>query len=494
MKILTAAQMREVDRRTEELGISGPILMENAGHRVVEYIAARWPMLSRHRVVVLCGKGNNGGDGFVIARQLFTRFKLKALHVAAADPDLDSAPLRMLRAIGCPVYDCITEEMRAATLVVDAVLGTGMQGPARGKALDWIREINTSFPHASVIAVDVPSGMNSDSGVSEGEIARADVCVTFTAPKVCHALPPNCDLKGSLIIGKIGSPEALMEAITLHATQPEDFSPVLQRRARDTNKGDYGHVLVVGGAAGKTGAAEMAALAALRAGAGLTTVASSASKYSAPELMTEALPDSWQALEPLTHRKRVVAIGPGLGTAEWAKRLVADAVTHCRLPMVLDADALNSLAGRTWHSEGRLRVMTPHPGEMARLMGVTIEDVQRDRLTAAREYSSAHGVTVVLKGYRSVIAFPDGSTWINPTGSPALAKGGSGDILAGLMAGMLAQFPDRPREAILAAVYLHGLAGEKAAKATHERCVLAAQTLDYLPEALRECERSSDQV
>jgi NAD(P)H-hydrate epimerase len=162
--------------------------------------------------------------------------------------------------------------------------------------------------------------------------------------------------------------------------------------------------------------------------------------------------------------------------------------------MVLDADALNSLAGSTWHAEGRLRVITPHPGEMARLLGVTIDDVQRDRLTAAREYSSARGATVVLKGYRSVIAFPDGSTWINPTGSPALAKGGSGDILAGIMAGMLSQFPNSPREAVLAAVYLHGLAGEKAAKATHERCVLATQTLDYLPEALRECERSSDEV
>ena len=492
MKVLTSAEMREVDRRTEELGISGPILMENAGHRVVEYIAGRWPLLSKHRVVVLCGKGNNGGDGFVIARQLFTRFRTMSLHVAATDPDADSAPLQMLRACGCPVYDTITQEMRGATLVIDALLGTGLNGSARGKALEWIREINTSFPNAEVVAVDVPSGMSSDSGSSEGDVARANACVTFTAPKVCHVLPPNCNRYGELIVGRIGSPDALMSDVRLHLTEPADFARLLRPRASDSNKGDYGHVLVVGGAPGKTGAAEMAGLAALRAGAGLSTVASSRAESGTPEMMHAALPASWNELQPLTHRKRVVALGPGLGTEPWSRELVRDTVRECRLPLVLDADALNVLAGSDWRSNAGFRVITPHPGEMARLLQRTTEEIQAERIQSARDYSAGWGAVVVLKGYRTVIAFPDRRVWINPTGSPALAKGGTGDVLTGLMAGMLAQWPNDREAAVLAAVYLHGLAGQRAARAGFEACVLATDILQFLPEAMRECSRVSD--
>ncbi|HYP08854.1 MAG TPA: NAD(P)H-hydrate dehydratase [Bryobacteraceae bacterium] len=489
MKVLTSAEMRAVDRQTEELGSPGSILMENAGHRVVEYIAARWPILAKHRIVVLCGKGNNGGDGFVIARQLFTRFRTLSLHVAATDPDAESLPLQMLRACGCPVFDAITEEMRGATLVVDALLGTGLNGPARGKASEWIREINRSFPNAKVVAVDVPSGMHSDSGISEGDVARADVCVTFTALKICHVLAPNCDRVGDVIVGRIGSPDALLETIALHSTEPAEFAHLMQPRDRESNKGDFGHVLVVGGAAGKTGAAEMAGLAALRAGAGLATVASSAEKLTIPELMAEKLPASWTELEALTRRKRVVAIGPGLGTEPWAREMVRDAVRQCKLPLILDADALNTLAGTAWTSGSGFRVLTPHPGEMSRLLERSIEDIQRERLNSAREYAAACGAVVVLKGNRTMIAFPDGRTWVNPTGSPALAKGGTGDVLTGLIAGMLAQWPQHREAAVLAAVYLHGLAGQRAARATFEKCVLATDILAYLPEAMRECAR-----
>jgi hydroxyethylthiazole kinase-like uncharacterized protein yjeF len=494
LKILTAAQMNEVDRRTVEAGIPETVLMENAGHRVVEYLSGRWPILSKHRIVVLCGKGKNGGDGFVIARQLFTRFRPKSLHVAATHPDSDSDALRMLRACGCPVYDCITEEMRAATLVVDALLGTGLQGAARDKAAEWIREINSAFPHAKVIAVDVPSGMNSDSGTSEGNIARADVCVTFTALKVCHALPPNCDRVGDVIIGKIGSPEALMSDVALQLTNPAGFTRLLQPRAPDSNKGDYGHVLVAGGAEGKSGAAEMCGLAALRVGAGLSTVASSVAKFRNPELMAESLPQSWSALEPLLHRKRVLAIGPGLGTADWARSLVRDALHNAKPAMVLDADALNVLAGYQWKSQGRYRVLTPHPGEMSRLRGTSIDEVQNSRVDTALACAHDHACTVVLKGYRSIVAFPDGRAFVNPTGSAALAKGGTGDILTGLIAGMLAQYPEDQDSAVIAAVYLHGLAGQYAARQLSERCVLATDVLDHLPEAIRECERVSDPV
>jgi hydroxyethylthiazole kinase-like uncharacterized protein yjeF len=494
MKVLTSAQMGEVDRRTEAAGIPEVVLMENAGHRVVELLIERWPILSKHRIVVLCGKGKNGGDGFVIARQLFTRFRPKSLHVAATHPENDSDALRMLRACGCPVYDSITQDMRAATLVIDALLGTGLKGPARDKAADWIREINSSFSSAKVIAVDVPSGMNSDSGTSEGDVARADVCVTFTALKICHALPPNCDQVGDVTIGNIGSPEALMSDAQLHLSSPLAFARLLRPRPPNSNKGDYGHVLVVGGAEGKSGASEMCGLAALRAGAGLSTVASSAVKFSAPELMAEGLPQSWSALEPLLHRKRVLAIGPGLGTADWSVSLVRDALRTAKQPMVIDADALNVLASYDWNAGGRFRVLTPHPGEMSRLRDSSIDQVQSNRVDAALGYSRDHDCVVVLKGHRSIIAFPDGRVFINPTGSPALAKGGTGDILTGLIAGMLAQHPKEQEAAVLAAVYLHGLAGQYAARELFEQCVLATEVLDHLPEAMRECVRVSDAI
>ncbi len=491
MKVLTAAEMRRVDRLTMERGIPEPILMENAGHRVVEYLTKRWPDVAKERILVLCGKGNNGGDGFVVARQLFTRFKPASLHVAATHPDDDSDSLHMLLACGCPVYDSITQDMRGATLVIDALLGTGISGAARGIALEWIREINHGFPHAKVLAVDLPSGMDSDSGVSEGEVARADACVTFTGLKVCHALPPNCDACGEVTVGKIGSPDEYMADSLLHLTEPADFGRLLGPRKVDTNKGDYGHVLVVGGAEGKTGAAEMAGIAALRAGAGLTTVACSGGRFRNPELMTEALPSSWADLEPLTHRKRVIAIGPGLGMAGWAVSLVRETVTNAKEPLVIDADGLNALAGYEWQAGDRVRVLTPHPGEMSRLLGVPIAKIQESRVDSARAFAQRTGAIVVLKGYRTVVARPDGRCWINATGSPALAKGGTGDVLTGLIAGMLAQYPDDNYDAIMGAVYLHGLAGQHAAADKFDKCVLATEILDYLPEAMRECARVS---
>ena len=494
MKVLTSAQMRVVDERTAHLGIAGPILMENAGHRVVEFLAERYAPLSRHRVVVLCGKGNNGGDGFVAARQLYTRFRLRSLHIVAAAPDAESEPLRMLQACGCAVTRDITPSMRAATLVVDAVLGTGLAGQARGRALDLIREINTGFPGADVVAVDIPSGMNSDSGESAGEIARADACVTFTAPKVSHALAPNCERLGHWRVGHIGSPASLMDDVRLHLTGPEDFRELLLPRVRESNKGLYGHVLVAGSVHGKAGAAEMAGIAALRAGAGLVTVSSSANHLWHVELMTASLPASLQELRRAAERKNVIAIGPGLGAADNAVRLVREAVVECEQSMVVDADGLNALAGYTWSAGDRLRVLTPHPGEMARLADLPVAQVQADRLGVAQRYAERTGAVVVLKGNRTVIAFPNGDTWINPTGSPAMASGGTGDILTGLIAGLLAQFEQEPEIAVLAGVYLHGLAGELGAKAFGEKPLIATDLLNYLPEALRECSRIPNEL
>lgn len=469
MKVLTAAEMREVDRRTVELGIADEILMENAGCRVVEFLAETFAPLSQQRVVVLCGKGKNGGDGLVVARQLQTRFHPAALHIVRSEQDED-----------------ITPEMRDATIVIDALLGTGLQGPARGRSLELIREINHGFPHAKVIAVDIPSGMPSDSGRSEGEFARADYTVTFTAPKIAHVMPPNCDHIGALRVATIGSAAHLYDHVVLHQTEPSDFRALLSPRPLDSNKGRFAHVLVVGGAPGKTGAAHMAGLAALRIGAGLVTIASAKDWYAEPELMTAPLPSSYDSLAEAAKRYDVFAIGPGLGQEEPYPSMVHRAVRELDKPCVLDADALNALAGETW-TASQLRVLTPHPGEMARLTGRSVADVQANRLDLSREFAATHQCTMVLKGHRTVIAFADGSAYINPIGSPALAKGGTGDILTGLIAGMLGQHAEEPKKAVLGAVYLHGLAGHLGAIQKTDRCVLATELLDYLPEAIRAC-------
>jgi NAD(P)H-hydrate epimerase len=331
-----------------------------------------------------------------------------------------------------------------------------------------------------VLALDIPSGMPSDGEPPSGEVARADYTVTFTALKRSHALPPNCDVMGEIRVAPIGTPDSLLET-TLHVTNFADFQAVLAPRARDTNKGTYGHVLVVGGAEGKTGAAEMAGLAALRAGAGLVTVACSDARLRTPELMTSPLPRDAHALHAAAERKIVVAVGPGLGldAAE-----VVCAALDLPLPVVLDADALNLIAGSDWRGTAT-RVITPHPGEMARLCGCTIAEIQADRVAAARAYAAQHNAIVVLKGHRSITAFPDGRAFVNPTGSPAMATGGSGDILTGLIAGLLAQFDVEP--AVLGAVYLHGLAGELGAAALGEPALIATDLLQYLPEAMRAC-------
>jgi NAD(P)H-hydrate epimerase len=501
MKVLTAAQMREVDRLTIEAGIPGIVLMENAGHRVWEFLAERFAPLSEQRIVVLCGKGNNGGDGLVIARQLHTRACPLELHVVLLAPPEDlrgdaAANYRMLAACGCPVAREIPVEARCATLVIDALLGTGVSGPAAGPMLEGIHAINRDFPLAKVIAVDIPSGMPSDSGASAGEIARADFTVTFTAPKVAQVMPPYCDRVGELIVRAIGSPARLYEEIWLSLLEPAMFRDLLAPRAPSGHKGTYGHALVVAGSRGKSGAAAMAGMAALRAGAGLVTVASAASAIAeiamhAPELMTEPLRETESGgiafnadLQTAAEGKTVIATGPGLGRAPHIAALVNAMTESLAQPMVLDADAL---VGAPAAGSGRTRILTPHPGEMARLMGKTTAEVQADRIAIARTYATGHGATLVLKGQRTVIAFPDGRVWINPTGTPAMGTGGTGDILTGLIAGFVAQFPERPDQAVAAAVYLHGRAGELGAAANGEQYLIATDILQYLPDAMEEC-------
>lgn len=437
----------------------------------------------------------------VAARQIYTRFRPKALHVIlTGDPgDLKGDAARnfqMLKACGCPfqlALDAKVEApMHAATIVVDALLGTGLKGPAAGPILDGIRAINNGFPDAKIVAVDIPSGIPSDSISIAGEYVRAGYTVTFTAPKVSQTLPPTCDAMGELIVRPIGSPPELYqddESIFLALVEPGTFRELLAPRPADSNKGTFGHALIWAGSRGKTGAAAMAGIAALRAGAGLVTVASEQSAIDAiaahsPEVMTAPLAPG---TPPDPRHKTVFAMGPGLGENPETVKFVRELFSEAGLPAVADADALNAIAGTDWRGGVHLRVLTPHPGEMSRLCGKSIAGIESDRVGVARGFAQERNVHLVLKGQRTLIAFPDGRVWINPTGSPSMATGGTGDILTGIITGFLAQFPKQPDLAIAAAVYLHGLSGQLAAAELGEKCMVATDLLKFLPAAMHAC-------
>ncbi len=447
MKVVTAAQMREADRRTIAGGIAESVLMGNAGRRVVEFLEREFAPLGRQRVVIFCGKGNNGGDGKV-AGQLLRDLGVRVDLIHAEEPHAFWTP---------------TREMSEATIVVDALLGTGAREPVEGTYRELIRSINEDFPQAKVVAVDVPSAM----------LVRADYTVALAAPKAEMLMSERAANIGRLIVADIGIPPELLPS-DLELSEARDFACLFRPRRRDAHKGDFGHVLVIGGAAGKSGAAAMAGLAALRAGAGLVTVACSDASRLAPELMTETL-------ENFTlDRKTVLAVGPGLGLD---RPLVTRLMREATVPVIIDADGLNSIAGTDFCGRGVQTVLTPHPGEMSRLTGSSVAD----RLATARAFAQKRSVCCVLKGHRSLIAFPDGRVWINPTGTPAMAKGGSGDILTGLIAGLVAQFPDDVSTSVRAAVWLHGRSGEIGAGELTEQCLLATDLLRYLPRAIREC-------
>jgi len=514
-RILTAAEMSEVDRATIARGLPGLILMENAGARVYELLAHRYSPLAQQRIVVLCGKGNNGGDGFVVARLLATRAGTAHLRVVLlGDPaglkGDAAANYAALQAVDVEPLVVIDEtgwlealpRLTPATVVVDALLGTGLRGPAEGLFARVIEDVNGSFPHAKVVAVDMPSGMPSDTGEPMGPAMRADHTVTFTAPKVSQVFPPNCERLGTLTVARIGTAESVfeaMEGLCLSLVEAADIAGLFAPRGKASHKGDYGHVLVVGGSRSKPGAVLMAGTAALRSGAGLVTVATAQRATPAvvshtPELMTIPVgeesdgsmgADSFDA--GWLKGKTVVALGPGLGTSAENKALAARIVAETETPLVVDADGLTALAAlNKWNAKSKCIVLTPHPGEMARLTGLSSAEVQQRRVEVARSLAEERRAYVVLKGFRTLVASPDGQVLVNPTGTPAMAKGGSGDILTGMIAGLLAQSHDaRPELVIAAAVYLHGLAGELAVAEGTEQTLTATDLLRHLPEAIR---------
>jgi ADP-dependent NAD(P)H-hydrate dehydratase / NAD(P)H-hydrate epimerase len=473
VNVLTAAQTREIDRLTIEGGVAGIALMENAAHRVAETMEQEFEPISKDNIVILCGKGNNGGDGLALARLMIGRVAKLRVVLAASQSEYKGdalVNLERLKEEGVPPQMTIPEKLRdrrAVTIVVDALLGTGLTGPPQGRVLELIRSVK-EFPEAKVVAIDLPSGLGGG-----GECVRADTTVTFTAPKIEHYLADDAEENvGRLVVTQIGCPPQLIPD-ELALSHPLEFAPLFAPRRKNSHKGDYGHALVIGGAPGKAGAVAMSGLAALRMGAGWVTVACSDSSRLAPELMTEPL-DSFHL-----DCKTVVAVGPGLGPN---RELLARLLKEVSVPLVIDADGLNSIAGSDFKGRGVETILTPHPGEMARLLGRPVKDSVED----ARAFARERNVCLVLKGHRTLVALPDGHVYINTSGSPSMAKAGSGDILTGMIAGLVAQFPNEIALAVRAAVWMHGRSGELAADELTDKCVIATDLLRFLPRAIRD--------
>ena len=510
MRVLNAAQMREADRRTvEDIGIPSLVLMENAGRQAVAAMEAIYSDLSERHVAVLCGRGNNGGDGFVVARTLMQRdvdvsvFLIGRVTEVRGDARIN---LEILGRLGLTIVEIADSqawelhfsEVSDCTLIVDAIFGTGLNAPVSGLIESVIADVNASG--IPVVSIDLPSGLSADSADPIGPSIEAGLTVTLAAPKLPLVLPPAETRAGDIVIADIGIPDGVLESVDgprvdllTRATMRELIPP----RMPDSHKGDYGRVLIVAGSRGKTGAAHLSAVGALRSGAGLVTIATPASCQSiiaamAPEYMTEALGETGDGLAPegvdhvIEIARDVIAIGPGLGQAPGTREFIRQLVDRATMPLVIDADGLNAFAGdpeKLAGREGRDVIITPHPGEMARLIGMSTDEVQSSRLEIARNFAVAHHVFVVLKGHRTLIATPDQKVFINPTGNPGMATGGSGDVLTGMIAAWLAQLLDAEAACKLA-VYLHGLAGDLAEADLGEVAMTSADVAGHLGDAV----------
>lgn len=511
MKLVTAAQMRELDRRTiEDVGLPSLVLMENAGRSTYQILRREFPELSGP-VVVLAGRGNNGGDGFVVARYLANEGLAVAVFLLAARDQVQGdalVNLKILEKIGVDAEEILGEEqlshvvhrMSRAGLVVDALLGTGLNSPVRGLLAQLIDRVNQT--RSPVLSVDIPSGLSADTGEPLGTAVEAEVTVTYGFPKIGQILPPGRDYVGRLWQVDISIPPDLAQGIATELAEASEMRALLPPRPFASHKGSFGHLVVVAGSEGKTGAAALSAEGGLKAGAGLVTVAGPASlndvlEVKLTEAMTLPLPEAGnaralgrKALGPLINLltdKTAVALGPGLGTHPETQEVVRGLVRDCPLPLVIDADGVNALAGQLEiiTTAAGPRILTPHPGEMARLLGTTSREVQSRRLETARDFAAAHGVWLILKGAQTVVADPEGRVSLNPTGNPFLASGGTGDVLTGLVGGFLAQgLP--PWDAARLGVYLHGLTADYLEDALGRRGLVAGDLLAAFPELLAE--------
>lgn len=515
MHIVTADEIREMDRQTIELfGLPGRVLMENAGRGAARVLMEKFidPLtdISSKHVAIAAGRGNNGGDGFVIARYLahagvpVTVYLLSESRRLSGDA---AANFNLLAVLGIPVKEITDEnglnqvktEMAHHQLWVDAIFGTGLNSEVKGffkSVIDFINQLNRP-----VFAVDIPSGLHTDLAKPCGTCIRADVTVTFAFAKIGHIQLPGADYTGELHIIDIGIPPHIVENVPPHhhLISKETTTSLIKPRACDIHKGGTGHVLVIAGSPGKTGAAALTAMSALRTGAGLVTLGIPKSlnlivESLALEVMTVPLPEtetgmhtdqSIETIKGLLAGKKCLALGPGLGTDKKTKALIHRLIQECPLPMIIDADGLNNLADNPDILLKRQSeiILTPHPGEMARLAGTTPKEVQENRMAIAKKFAETYNVHLVLKGARTLIAHPDGHIYINPTGNPGMASAGMGDVLTGMIAGFLSQGYS-PQETAQLAVFLHGHAADTLAASKGPYGYIASDVMDNLPETI----------
>lgn len=517
--VFTGDEMRRLDERAiQSLGIPGTTLMENAGRGAAEAVlawlaASKRPVRGR-RVAIVCGKGGNGGDGFVVARALKGRGVRCDVLLVGAPRDVRgdaAAKLRELEKAGLRptvVTDAtaLAPVLARADLVVDALLGTGTRGMPEGVIARAVDAINAAG--RPVLALDIPSGLPADGSAPPGPVVRADATVTFAGLKRGLVVPPGRELAGRVTVVEVGVPPAEVgRGVTTYLLEAADVAHHFPPRARAAHKGTYGHLLVVAGSVGKTGAAALAADGALRSGAGLVTVATAASQQPIVaslllEAMTAPLPEgtaagcigdvAWPALTELASARDAIAVGPGIGLDPQVQEVVRRLIAEARVPMVVDADALTALAGHleVLRKAAAPRCLTPHPGELARLLGTGVAEVQRDRIGVARSFATTHHVHLVVKGATSVVATPDGTVLLNPTGNPGMASGGTGDVLTGVTGAFLARGL-APGDALASAVYLHGLAGDIAAERVGEESLIARDVIAALPDAFRRLHASA---
>jgi ADP-dependent NAD(P)H-hydrate dehydratase / NAD(P)H-hydrate epimerase len=520
MKVLTAAQMQQVDRlTTERFSVLGLTLMETAGLSAVAAIENHFgPLLLKH-VKIFCGKGNNGGDGAVVARHLWLRgaivelFLLGKFEETRGDARVNFEAVKKLSTVEAAKLSFqeieLNDELREALnepcdLYIDALFGTGASRPLTGLFKELVETINESG--VPVVAIDIPSGLNAENSEIIGPTVRARMTVTMTAPKLANVMAPAMHYNGTLVISPIGSPNSLIAASGSHLSlvereQIENFLTA-SRRSPGAHKNSVGNVLVVAGGRGKTGAAGLTAEAVLRSGAGLVTLASPRSSQQvaansvALEIMTEPLEETSDGMIAaaalkivlnLAEKKSLIALGPGIGTDEETRSFVRALVEQRPCPLVIDADGLNCLS--PWPeglrgSQERPIVLTPHPGEMQRLLGSKLAEAASARADIVRDFAMTNQLILVLKGECTLIATNDGEVYINPTGNAGMATAGSGDVLTGIIAGLIAQSPSRLADAVISGVYLHGLAGDLAAKTLGQRSVMASDLIKQLPAAI----------
>ncbi len=513
MKLVDAEKMRSIDRRAiRACGVKGIVLMENAGRTVADVVEEELGCCSGtlSRVAVVAGKGNNGGDGFVAARHLKNRGIDVSVLAMAAPSDMKGDAGTNAR-----IWEGMDGEtlligsgrdlkrhatvLKHSAVIVDALFGTGLSTDVRGLYADMIELINSLKKR--VVAVDIPSGIDATTGRVLGCAVRASVTVTMALPKLGHYLYPGRSCSGRVVVADIGMPRLLLEdeSIKTNLTDDEFLFNTLRPREEDTHKGTYGHLLVVGGSTGKSGAPYMAAMGALRSGAGLVTIGlpkglNPSMETKTTEVMTLPLPETpegglsegaLEVIKDFLKDKEALVLGPGIGTSKETARFVIGLLQDLNVPSVIDADGLNVLRGSlsVIKGAGLPVVLTPHPGEMARLLDVSTAHVQRDRIGSARRLSESTGAVIVLKGASTVITEPEGTVYINPTGNPGLATAGTGDVLSGMIGGLMAQGLD-PFSSAVSAVYMHGLAADRIKAERGAIGMAATDLLEKIPEII----------